>query len=228
MRRKTLLIVLFVMNLLVIWTNSALPGRLSHTLSDWVIYGVETAFEPASSSAAPSSAATASSAASSEAAPAPSSQATSSEAASAPSSQAISSEAASAPSSQATSSEAPGHVRGYISDEAGDTLIHSDWTEGLRTLVRKLAHVMEYLTLGFLALLLAQGDLRRWKTLVNVGLSVSLIDETIQIFTKRTSIVMDVWIDMFGFAAGVLLAAGCVRLIRRLRERGKEHVPPAP
>lgn len=216
MRRKTLLIVLFVMNLLVIWTNSALPGRLSHTLSDWVIYGVETAFEPASSSAAPSSAATASSAASSEAA-------------SAPSSQAISSEAAPAPSSQATSSEAPGHVRGYVSDEAGDTLIHSEWTEGLRTLVRKLAHVMEYLTLGFLALLLlAQGDLRRWKTLVNVGLSVSLIDETIQIFTKRTSIVMDVWIDMFGFAVGVLLAAGCVRLIRRLRERGREHVPPAP
>ena len=38
-----------------------------------------------------------------------------------------------------------------------------------------------------------------------MGGGIALVDETMQIFSKRTSSVSDVWIDLGGFAAGCLL-----------------------
>ena len=201
---KKLLLVLFVLNWLVIWGNSALPARSSHTLSDWMIYGFETAFQPSSSDAAAS-------------APASSAEASSVPASSAETSSAPASSAET--SSQATSST-PGIAIGHISKDAKQTLINSDWTSTLRTVFRKIAHVSEFLTFGLLAMLvLAGGDIRRWKLPAIIGFGVALIDETIQIFVGRTGTVRDIWIDLGGLAAGILLAAGLTALYRRRRNR---------
>ena len=84
----------------------------------------------------------------------------------------------------------------------------SENTKWLRTTVRKTAHVLEYLTMGLL-MALAMGGVfplrEKGARLLLLGGGVALLDETIQIFSKRTSSVSDVWIDLGGFAAGCLL-----------------------
>lgn len=181
MKVKKLLLILFLFNWLVIWANSALPASVSHTFSDWLIYGVETAFQPEASSEAPSS----SPASASEASPAP-----------------------------ATSSSSA-YVISNVSEEAKETLLGSEWTSDLRTPIRKTAHALEFLTFGVLALLvLAGGDPRRWPLPAAVGIFVALTDETIQIFSKRTSTIKDIWLDLAGFAIGFLIVAGIVALKR--------------
>ena len=78
--------------------------------------------------------------------------------------------------------------------------------------IRKLAHWTEFLALGLeLAYLL-----RRAARALPAGLSVALLDETIQLFIPgRAGQIKDVWIDFFGFCTGaaILLLAG--RLCRR-------------
>ena len=179
---KKVLTTLFILNLLVIWINSALPATLSHTLSDWLVYGTETAFEGD-----------------------------------------VSGETASRETSSATSSATSSvpSIESKISDAAKERLNNSEWTDELRTFIRKMAHALEFFTLGVLALLVlgAVGGWHRWERLAAVGLATALIDETIQIFSKRTSVLSDVWLDMAGFAAGALLAAGVAALVARRRAK---------
>ena len=175
MKVKRLLLILFVLNWLVIWVNSALPATASHTLSDWLIYGVETAFEPEASSEAPTS--------------------------------------SGAASSEETPSTA--YVISSVSDGAKERLSSSEWTSSLRTGIRKVAHALEFLTFGVLAMMvLAGGDPRRWALPAAAGLFVALTDETIQIFSKRTSTIKDVWLDLAGFAIGALIVVGIGALKR--------------
>ncbi|MEG2137803.1 MAG: VanZ family protein [Oscillospiraceae bacterium] len=75
--------------------------------------------------------------------------------------------------------------------------------------VRKLAHIMEFATLGLTAALLVLFRGKRiggqLPNLLLLGLGVGIMDETIQIFTNRTSMIEDVWIDLLGFGLGLLL-----------------------
>ena len=171
---KRILTILLILNLLVIWVNSALPADWSHTLSDWLVYGMETAFAGGSGV------------------------------------QSASSRAASSAPSPANNS--------HISDSAKQTLADNADTASLRTAFRKGAHALEFFTFGVLCLLVlaASGDWRRrLERLTAVGVSVALVDETIQIFSKRTSTLSDVWLDLAGFTVGALLAFGVVALRRR-------------
>lgn len=74
--------------------------------------------------------------------------------------------------------------------------------------VRKLAHFTEFCVLGGLLRLRFQDQQKApWLPLL-AGLLAALVDETIQYYTGRTSLVFDVWLDFFGVAVGVFIAAG--------------------
>ena len=91
-------------------------------------------------------------------------------------------------------------------------------------LVRKLAHVTEFGVLGIgLALLLVVRRQVKGHTVVFIllaSLFVAVVDETLQIFSRRGPLVSDIWIDMAGATVGIILVL-CVRwislLIRRKR-----------
>ena len=74
-------------------------------------------------------------------------------------------------------------------------------------LLRKAAHFSEFALLGLLmgrmSLLLRN---RTSPDLLGLGLGCGCIDETIQYFVPgRASMLLDVWIDFSGFAAGLIL-----------------------
>lgn len=75
--------------------------------------------------------------------------------------------------------------------------------------IRKLAHVLEFASLGVLGTLLARAvavEPRRYlPCLALAGMTTALLDETIQLLSERTSCVKDVWIDCGGFVLGVLV-----------------------
>jgi len=76
-------------------------------------------------------------------------------------------------------------------------------------LVRKIAHFAEFGALGceLAALLVVRGrvGLQGVANCLFAGLSVAVIDETIQIFSNRGSQVQDVWLDFAGVCAGIAL-----------------------
>lgn len=83
--------------------------------------------------------------------------------------------------------------------------------------VRKLAHATEFCMLGiFVSLLIvAYGKKVRNNIpqLLLIGLSMAVVDETIQLFNDRTSQLRDVWIDMSGFILGILIVSLAGRFI---------------
>lgn len=95
--------------------------------------------------------------------------------------------------------------------------------------IRKLAHFTEFFFLGLwtgayvFIFLRKRGAL---SLLLPFGIIVALLDETVQIFSKRGSSVKDVWIDTFGYVSAILLlllvflAILAIRHIRRIR-RGR-------
>ena len=86
--------------------------------------------------------------------------------------------------------------------------------------VRKAAHCIEYAVLGALLVWVTTStkQTNAWLLLFSVLLA-AVIDETIQIFTGRTSQVQDIWFDFFGASSGMLLAYGGKRLARRRSAR---------
>ena len=86
--------------------------------------------------------------------------------------------------------------------------------------VRKAAHVIEYAMLGALLGWISAPIKKQnvWILLFTV-LIAAVIDETIQIFTGRTSQVQDIWIDFFGAGAGMLLVYVITKVAQR-RKRG--------
>jgi VanZ family protein len=71
--------------------------------------------------------------------------------------------------------------------------------------VRKLAHFLEYAAFGCLAEILKLKYRRRLADILLFGLSIAVIDETIQLFDGRTSSIKDIWIDMAGFLFAILI-----------------------
>lgn len=89
-------------------------------------------------------------------------------------------------------------------------------------LIRKLAHFSEFACLGLLLgwLLSPEGGFRGFAAPALLGTLAACVDETIQHFVPgRESSLIDVWIDIFGVCAGILLLRLGYRCIRRRKER---------
>ena len=89
-------------------------------------------------------------------------------------------------------------------------------------LIRKLAQFSEFACLGLLLgwLLSPEGGFRGFAAPALLGTLAACVDETIQRFVPgRESSLIDVWIDIFGFCAGILLLRLGYRCIRRRKER---------
>lgn len=85
--------------------------------------------------------------------------------------------------------------------------------------VRKIAHAVEFCILGVLITTVLYVKLRKALSLTLLsGLSVALIDETIQLFSSgRSAMIQDIWLDFAGFILGFLI----VFVIHRLSGRKK-------
>lgn len=101
----------------------------------------------------------------------------------------------------------------------GPSQAQSGWLKGMirrlfgaevdELLLRKLAHLGEYLLMGlFSGLAISQMGWRKRHALSALGLAMlaAVTDETIQIFSGRGPSLIDVWIDLAGAAAGLLIA----------------------
>ena len=95
--------------------------------------------------------------------------------------------------------------------------------------VRKMGHFCEFFALGIVAWLLLEfsGLHIAAKVLVAAltGISVPLLDETIQMFSGRGPMIKDVWIDIGGFVTGALatflmLFAVCA-IVKRSKNKHK-------
>jgi VanZ family protein len=77
------------------------------------------------------------------------------------------------------------------------------------SIIRKFAHVTEYAVLGGVMIsFLTAGKRRNLQAIFNclfIGLSVAVLDETIQIFSNRGSSVLDVLLDFLGVCIGIIL-----------------------
>ncbi|MCR5204113.1 MAG: VanZ family protein [Lachnospiraceae bacterium] len=101
---------------------------------------------------------------------------------------------------------------GYRSD--------TGWTYvELSSLVRKLAHVAEYIAVSFqlMCIFLLKGK-KKFVNYINclfLGMLIALIDETIQLFSNRGSEIRDIWIDLLGVLGGLLIAFLAGVIVRR-------------
>ena len=94
--------------------------------------------------------------------------------------------------------------------------IFGDDPEVLNYVVRKAAHMAEFFVLALLICWLSHAVQKKFHGYgLLYPLSVAIIDEFIQSFTGRTSMVLDVMIDF----AGALLGFGLVLLIRKIRKK---------
>lgn len=171
---RRILYILLALNLIFIWGNSALSGQQSHSISDLLIFGVESAMGDDGSD-----------------------------------------------TSSSTSSKPSGETVGNTNPVIRDTLDSNENTPVIRKVIRKTAHILEYLTLGVICLLLCRYDeswLEKAKRLLLVAAFVPLVDETIQVFSKRTSSIGDIWMDIGGFIAGCLLVA-VIQAVKRRKAR---------
>jgi len=101
-------------------------------------------------------------------------------------------------------------------------------TDENQHVIRKIAHAVEFGLLGFeMVLLLILTYKMRWQNIMNimfVGLAAATIDETLQIFSGRGSMVSDVDLDFGGLLIGVsvgyilsVLTQGIKKYISRKR-----------
>jgi VanZ family protein len=103
-------------------------------------------------------------------------------------------------------------------------------TEEAQHIVRKVAHMIEFALLGIeMALLLYITEKMCKRNLVYVlfiGLASAVMDETIQVFSRRGSQVLDVWIDFAGLIVGIGIGLIAYAFIRRLRMymRKQKHI----
>ncbi|HIZ41549.1 MAG TPA: VanZ family protein [Candidatus Gemmiger excrementigallinarum] len=86
-------------------------------------------------------------------------------------------------------------------------------------LIRKIAHFLEFAMEGFLLMLCLRvytaHFVRHMSWPLLIGMGTALMDETIQLFIpNRTSMVTDVWIDMLGVVAGLLVALIILLIVR--------------
>ena len=93
--------------------------------------------------------------------------------------------------------------------------------------IRKLAHFIEFAALGFELTVIAQlKEQRDFKSLLNcalLGLLCADIDEGIQIFSGRGSMVQDVFLDFCGVVCGLLIALFIAGQLRKRFKKIDKH-----
>lgn len=89
--------------------------------------------------------------------------------------------------------------------------------------IRKIAHFCEFGLLGVEIAVFVIFYLQNHRELavlsLPAGMSVALIDETLQYFSGRGPAIIDVWIDLGGFVTGSLFGYGSVMLILMIINR---------
>ena len=75
--------------------------------------------------------------------------------------------------------------------------------------LRKITHVAEFCLLSIFTALYWRG-----KPVKNLytGLTVALLDETIQVVTGRGALITDIWVDMIGVGVGTVIGCGIWKL----------------
>lgn len=101
-------------------------------------------------------------------------------------------------------------------------LAEKDWQ--LSIIVRKAAHIAEFALLGgelaFLAFFASWGiKLRDVIYALFAGITVANVDELIQVYTRRGSLVTDVFVDMLGIVIGLTVGYAMAFGIRALSSR---------
>jgi len=91
--------------------------------------------------------------------------------------------------------------------------------------LRKCAHATEFFTLSVLAYICAQplGGAVRPLSFILMGIAVPLLDETLQLFHKRSALISDIWIDVAGYAAGAVLMLAAEAIYRLVRKKRQEN-----
>jgi len=73
--------------------------------------------------------------------------------------------------------------------------------------IRKFAHFVEYMVFGMIVskyYLFKKRNVYRLINSIYIVLSIALVDETIQLISKRQSLVSDIWLDLSGGIVGIL------------------------
>jgi len=86
-----------------------------------------------------------------------------------------------------------------------------------------MAHFLEYAAFGWVAMTLKLKYHRRLADILLLGLGIAVIDETIQLFTGRTSMIKDIWIDMVGFVSAILITWIANRILHWIHKRRSYH-----
>ena len=118
--------------------------------------------------------------------------------------------------------EVSGAISHFIADILGGA--GGSTAEG-HFLLRKAAHFSEYAALGVTTLLfygtLTADRTKKYLSAALTGISVPLVDETIQIFSGRGPTISDIWIDISGFVFGTVLISLILYILLRRGERRK-------
>lgn len=85
-------------------------------------------------------------------------------------------------------------------------------------LVRKLAHFAEFAFYGLWLALWMKSDGKKAVYALLAGFVTAFLDETVQMFTGRGPSIKDVWIDLFGIAAGIGFVHVLLALLRLCRK----------
>ncbi len=115
------------------------------------------------------------------------------------------------------------------SDKVGDIvadIIPPESTVGeyIQINLRKIAHFVEFAILAILVSLYVVLYLNDYKVMLltfPISLILAVLDETIQIFSKRGASVKDIWIDFLGFAVVSLLFYTVYLLSKYIRYKCK-------
>lgn len=94
--------------------------------------------------------------------------------------------------------------------------------------IRKIGHFAEYFILGVftvaLSFFFAKKNFWYFYMILSVPFVISVLDEFIQSFTGRTSLIRDVWIDCSGYLFGaflVLFFIAVFKIIKSAKKKGK-------
>ena len=98
----------------------------------------------------------------------------------------------------------------------------------LERYIRKYAHFLEFMLLGFelfaFLFLLGKNNLKNIKltgclSILLISVLIALCDETIQISSGRNSSVTDVWIDLSGALAGIVICFFAILFISFMKRK---------
>ena len=92
---------------------------------------------------------------------------------------------------------------------------------------RKIAHFLEYGLLGVEVSILVNFYLQKRRIVaalsIPAAMCVAVVDETLQYFSGRGPAILDVWIDLGGFAALSLITYGVVYAVTNIKHRLRER-----